>query len=100
MPRRARDRPGAGECDDGGSVSARRERADEVLEAGGDLLERHPPVLAQVGDELGPEAGEQRVGGTGRPPEPSTRREDIAGGGPGRRQTDTAREAFERLYGE
>jgi len=53
-----------------------------------------------VGDELGPEAGEQRVGGTGRPPEPSTRREDIAGGGPGRRQTDTAREAFERLYGE
>jgi chromate reductase len=38
-------------------------RADEVLEARGDLLERHLPVFAKVGDELGAEGGEQRGGG-------------------------------------
>ena len=43
------------------SASAGRQRAHEVFEAVCDLFERHPAVLAQVGDELGPETDEQRV---------------------------------------
>jgi hypothetical protein len=45
------------------SASAGRQRAHEVLEAVCDLFERHPAILAQVGDELGPETDEQRVAG-------------------------------------